>query len=68
MTRPLPRCRSGRHEGLTREQMTALGYPNCFDIFLAQQSLKRTLVPQDLVGPLVFRPSEESSAIPDRHS
>lgn len=45
------------------EEMLALGYPNYFDMYVAQQSVKRTLVPQDMVGPLIFLLSDESSAV-----
>jgi galactose dehydrogenase len=32
-------------------------------MYITQQSLKRSLVPQDMVGPLIFLLSDESSAI-----
>jgi 3-oxoacyl-[acyl-carrier protein] reductase len=45
------------------EEMIKLGYPNYFDLYIAQQSLKRSLVPEDMVGPLVFLLSDESAAV-----
>jgi 3-oxoacyl-[acyl-carrier protein] reductase len=45
------------------EEMLAMGYPNYFEMYITQQSLKRSLVPQDMVGPLIFLLSDESSAI-----
>jgi 3-oxoacyl-[acyl-carrier protein] reductase len=45
------------------EEMLALGYPNYFDMYVTQQSVKRTLVPQDMVGPLMFFLSDESAAV-----
>jgi 3-oxoacyl-[acyl-carrier protein] reductase/(S)-1-phenylethanol dehydrogenase len=47
----------------SNEQMIALGHPDYFDMAIARQSLKRTLVPQDLVGPLLFLVSDEAAAI-----
>ena len=45
------------------EEMIAMGYPNYFEMYVTQQSVKRTLVPQDLVGPLLFLISDESAAV-----
>jgi 3-oxoacyl-[acyl-carrier protein] reductase/(S)-1-phenylethanol dehydrogenase len=45
------------------DRMIALGHPNYFDMAIARQSLKRTLVPQDIVGPLLFLVSDEAAAI-----
>jgi NAD(P)-dependent dehydrogenase (short-subunit alcohol dehydrogenase family) len=45
------------------DEMVAMGYPNFFDAYIGQQSLKRNLVPQDLVGPLLFLISDEAAAI-----
>jgi NAD(P)-dependent dehydrogenase (short-subunit alcohol dehydrogenase family) len=47
----------------SNDRMMALGHPNYFDMGIARQSLKRTLVPQDLVGPLLFLVSDEAAAI-----
>jgi NAD(P)-dependent dehydrogenase (short-subunit alcohol dehydrogenase family) len=45
------------------DEMVAMGYPNYFDMYVTQQSLKRNLVPQDMVGPLIFLLSDEAAAI-----
>jgi 3-oxoacyl-[acyl-carrier protein] reductase/(S)-1-phenylethanol dehydrogenase len=45
------------------DRMMALGHPDYFEMGIARQSLKRTLVPQDLVGPLLFLLSDEAAAI-----
>ena len=45
------------------EEMVKLGHPNYFEMYIGQQSLKRNLVPQDHVGPVIFLVSDESAAI-----
>jgi 3-oxoacyl-[acyl-carrier protein] reductase len=45
------------------DEMVAMGYPNYFEMYITQQSLKRSLVPQDMVGPLIFLLCDEAAAV-----
>ena len=45
------------------DEMVKLGHPNYFELYIQQQSLKRSLVPKDIVGPVIFLVSEEAAAI-----